>query len=373
MKIYFAHTHAKNGGFGILGKGIRTALSKMPDVEIVNDENCNFPPLQNRSGYKRIPKVDIILTYGMPDLFEYAQALKKAQRGKPVHVHYFVWESSQLPKDFVKIYKQADYLLTATKYTAEMAAKQGLKADVWHHGIDERFAFQPRLDDGVYTFLHHNAYEYRKNWDIVLLAFMNEFSIDEPVRLVFKGRERKGGAWIMPEMPKLNEQSVKIYREDRKEYFRTFAKIDHPLIDEVLGHISDEEMVALNQKADCFVFPAKGEGWGLPPFEAAAMGIVPIVSQFGAFSEWVDKRYMIALKPNGFLNTSPRYPGYMHAVGVQQVRRAMRKAFNEQDKQKKQAKAMSESIHEKYNWGRIGRDLVNYLNAYFYQSKGKLP
>ncbi|NIV10096.1 MAG: glycosyltransferase, partial [Aliifodinibius sp.] len=73
--------------------------------------------------------------------------------------------------------------------------------------------------------------------------------------------------------------------------------------------VSDEEMVAMNMRADCFVFPAKGEGWGLPPFEAAAMGITPIIPDKGAFTEWINLSCMIRVANRGYINAAPRYPG----------------------------------------------------------------
>src|SRR5690606_16017389 len=54
--------------------------------------------------------------------------------------------------------------------------------------------------------------------------------------------------------------------------FETFA-------DGRITHWAEDcaDAIDLFSQADCLVFPSKGEGWGLPPREAVALGIPAIV------------------------------------------------------------------------------------------------
>ncbi|MEP6546696.1 MAG: glycosyltransferase family 1 protein [Gammaproteobacteria bacterium] len=51
------------------------------------------------------------------------------------------------------------------------------------------------------------------------------------------------------------------------------------------GYVSNEELRALYENADCFVFPSFYEGFGLPPLEAMHCGCPVLVSRRGAIPE----------------------------------------------------------------------------------------
>lgn len=215
IRVKYTHTKSPNGGFSVLGKGIRRMLENDDRFEVVETSP------------------DMVLTYGMPDL------VQNTHTDKP-WIHYVVWESSRFPEDYVKIYKEntPDLILTASKYIRWVLDRDGIESSVWHHGIDDRFEYIDRRDDGVFTFYHYNAGEYRKGWEIVALAFTHEFHVDEPVGLVMKGRE-------------LGEMKFAMKQEEQV--------FDHPLIETIIGHVSDDKMVELSNVADCFVFPCFDE------------------------------------------------------------------------------------------------------------------
>jgi alpha-1,3-rhamnosyl/mannosyltransferase len=52
-----------------------------------------------------------------------------------------------------------------------------------------------------------------------------------------------------------------------------------------LGHVSDEELIALYQMAICLVFPSLYEGFGLPVLEAMAAGCPVIASMTSSLPE----------------------------------------------------------------------------------------
>ncbi len=51
------------------------------------------------------------------------------------------------------------------------------------------------------------------------------------------------------------------------------------------GYVSDEELAALYQQADCLVYPSFYEGFGLPPLEAMQMGCQVVVSGTSSLPE----------------------------------------------------------------------------------------
>lgn len=320
MRINYEYTKAERGGFGVLGKGIQNALLQ--------------------AGHELVEtKPDIVFRYGVADVLNAA----REKFPKEKLVYYTVWESSKYPPNWGEVIKKnrVDLLLTATKFTQSSLKKLGLKAEVWHHGIDSRWQFKERRHDNVFTFVHYNAYEWRKGWEILLKAFIEEFNVGEPVKLIMKARERNDANWIISPQQQ--------------------GGIDHPLIEEVIGHISDEEMVELMERADCGVFPVKGEGWFLPSMECAAQGIPVILpKQMGLVEQWVNGGYLDI--DVGWINAEPRYPGYMMLPRWKDLRRKMRWMFNNQEKARIMGKVASKEVHRRFNWPKIINDFENYIN-----------
>jgi glycosyltransferase involved in cell wall biosynthesis len=52
-----------------------------------------------------------------------------------------------------------------------------------------------------------------------------------------------------------------------------------------LGHLPEDRLLALMQRATAFVFPSQYEGFGLPPLEAMRLGAPVVVSSAGALPE----------------------------------------------------------------------------------------
>lgn len=318
MRIATFFTEAKNGGYGILSNGITRGLIKAGH-EIVESNP------------------DVVFCYGTPDV------TVRARMKYPTLplVYYTVFESSMYPEEWVKAIKEShvDVLLTATQFTKWTLQRDGLDASILHHGVDDRWVFKPRRDDGVFTFVHWNAFEWRKGWDIVLGAFMEEFKEDEPVKLILKARETDNAKYL---------------------YEKGTNSLGIPNVEIVIGHLTDERMVDLMEKADCGVFPVKGEGWFINSMECVAQGIPVIMpNRMGMAEQW-GKGY-IDLDISGYINAAPRYPGFMIMPSLENCKKKMRWAYEHQDECREMGEVGSKEVHKKFNWGKIIKDLEQYL------------
>jgi alpha-1,3-rhamnosyl/mannosyltransferase len=54
---------------------------------------------------------------------------------------------------------------------------------------------------------------------------------------------------------------------------------------DVLGRVSDDDLLALYRGADCLLFPSRGEGFGFPPLEAMACGTPVVAAAAGSLPE----------------------------------------------------------------------------------------
>jgi glycosyltransferase involved in cell wall biosynthesis len=129
-----------------------------------------------------------------------------------------------------------------------------------------------------YTFLWSGTADPRKGWDVAYGAFKRQFGDREDVRLILHFRHQ-------PDYIRVRERNVVT----------------------INGRLSHEEYLGLLREADCFVYPSRGEGWGLQPREAAATGLPVIATDWSALSEDII-HWAFALQPEAELR--PASYGY---------------------------------------------------------------
>ncbi len=148
----------------------------------------------------------------------------------------------------------------------EMVSVLGIpqnKIEVVYGGISERFRSDPSIEKEDYI-LGVASLEPRKNFNGLLMAFK---------KLIVKRRFRKYKLLIVGSRNKVfsDPKLENLMREVRNVEF--------------VGHISDNELITLYQKAKLFVFPSFYEGFGLPPLEAMSCGTPVIVSNVSSLPE----------------------------------------------------------------------------------------
>ena len=105
--------------------------------------------------------------------------------------------------------------------------------------------------NGRFVFLTYSLGDLRKGAELVIATFLRAFGGDDNYRLKIKARDGYN-TWI--------------------------AGLEHPQITVVTGvQLSWDELLA---RADCFVFPSRGEGFGLPPREATLAGVPTIATRW---------------------------------------------------------------------------------------------
>lgn len=118
-----------------------------------------------------------------------------------------------------------------------------------------------RFVNRPYTFLWSGTPDFRKGWDLAYRCFLQAFGKREDVRLVLHFRT------LPPAIQSCGDRNVEL----------------------VSGPRELAEVLAMYRDADCFVFPSRGEGWGLPPREAAATGLPVIATDHGGLHEEIEQ------------------------------------------------------------------------------------
>jgi len=233
------------------------------------------PPPITRPGVTRI-------CIGTPDSWTWD--------GAEYRIGFTMWESSEIPirrNSWVPWLEAADVVLVPCEHNAALVRRHtraavevvplGLDGSAWPLMDRERRAGQP------FVFLYAGQISYRKGWMQAYDAFKRAFGDSPAARLVIKtsGRSELGAmAGYRDPVVTMTGGKAEIGRRDaaaRRSLWRyTFDDLNVLVL---RSFWSRAAMLRLFARADAFLWPTLGEGWGLPPREAAATGLPVITCQ----------------------------------------------------------------------------------------------
>lgn len=178
--------------------------------------------------------------------------------------------------------REPDVLVTVSRYWRdELIARFGRASVVIYNGVEERFFLdEPRRAvlreryglNGKTVFLTVGGVEPRKNTLTLLRAFAEVKKNNEDSLLWIAGGE-----------------TLFDYRPYREQFEAEWRTLPAPIRDgiQLLGPVTDEELLELYRASDCFVQPSTKEGWGLAVMEAMASGVPVIASTIPVFREYL--------------------------------------------------------------------------------------
>ncbi|QQR81113.1 MAG: glycosyltransferase family 4 protein [Deltaproteobacteria bacterium] len=186
-------------------------------------------------------------------------------------IAYTVFETTLLGKASINQLKQLDQVWVPSHWGQKTLQAQGVKAvSVVPEGVHphifspEAIPFPELAGLNSFLFLSVGKWENRKGFRELLYAFDNEFSQDEPVRLVLYLQNKIQGL-----------ESLNVREEIRKLQLKNIGKI---VVIEGGIHL-DNDMARLYRSCQAYVSASKAEGWGLPIMEAMSCGL-PVIAPF---------------------------------------------------------------------------------------------
>jgi glycosyltransferase involved in cell wall biosynthesis len=158
----------------------------------------------------------------------------------------------------------------------------------------------------------------RKGFDILLNAYLSEFTADDDIALVMKIRDTSRVNWleqVIREHPKSASDRPVVY-----------------LIDEML---EIPTLMALYRTCHAFVLPTRGEGWGRPFFEAMLMELPVIGTAWSGQMEFMNAGNSFPVRIDRFEKISNNefemFDGHYWAKpSLEDLRKKMRYVYNNQ-------------------------------------------
>ena len=274
-----------------------------------------------------------------------------------------VWESTRLHPVWVNACRFVDEVWVPSEWNVEVFRNSGVERPIIRvpHTLDlpEPEAISPLPVEGVgdQDFVFYSIFHWteRKNPHGLIATYLSAFSGVRNVVLALK-TYLNGSA----------DETRNVW--NLIEAFKKEINLHHYPRIVVLGATLDQsEMLALHRRGDCFVLLQRAEGWGLPHFEAAAMGNPVITPGFGGQTDFLSSEtsYLVdyTLRPVTGMSWSPFYQAtqYWCEPDLGQAGRFMRQVFADGDEARERGQKARIFIRENFTADRIGSQIVEPL------------
>ena len=194
-------------------------------------------------------------------------------RGK--NIHWIVFETTKPAEQIMVNLRTAHQVWVPSAWARDVLIANGLPSSqvhVVHEGVDPD-KYYPRFSDvstNPFVFLFVGKYEERKCLEETLKAFADTYGKDPSTELIVKS-----GYFI--DDP---DRTRRLY-----DYVNSLSCEN---IKVIYAGVNDVDLWNLYRGANAFVFPSRGEAWGLPLIEAAAMGVPLITTMWSGQTEFLN-------------------------------------------------------------------------------------
>ncbi|MBC8462006.1 MAG: glycosyltransferase family 4 protein, partial [Deltaproteobacteria bacterium] len=292
-----------------------------------------------------------------------------------------MFETDRLPDGWAEKCNQMDEIWVPTDFNLETFAKAGVSEDKLvkvPSGIDPNLYSLDNATSGLnpdttpleipqqhgFTFLSVFQWSYRKGWDVLLKAYMEEFSPDEDVCLILR---------VYP----MNNKDDDIITQDIEEFITQEFQHDFDKTPDIIileDQLPVEQMLQLYAASDAFVLPSRGEGWGRPFMEAMTMELPTIGTRWSGNLEFMNDENSYLVDVEELVEVSdkmeiPFYFGHKWAQpSVEHLKKLMRYVYENRDEAKAKGKRARQDIIENYTWEKVSEIIIQRLKL---QKAGK--
>jgi len=278
--FYEAGGYAKtnrNLAVGLLVNGVKIGLDPLPFMSSgINELESRRIHAMTRPVSRDAIHIDsMIPTFAEPD------------PDARYNILYTTVESGTIPDSFVESMNRYDEIWTISDF-CKGVIKQRVDKPIYvipnsidislYHSEWEPLPVSPKLRS--FPFISVFSWSYRKGYDALLRAYLEEFGERDDVSLVLVTRTQVHGAV---------NQAKKVKQEIR-DLVQKYNPRHTPHICLYTGTIAEHKMPALYRACKAFVMFSRGEGFGLPYAEAALCGLPVIATDYSGHTMFLNLR-----------------------------------------------------------------------------------
>jgi glycosyltransferase involved in cell wall biosynthesis len=275
----------KWSGLGHASREYVQALRRQGVAVRTGESSGSKSRVENRSGKQ------VLIYHHPPHTLNFREAKRKYDR----IILNTVWETSRTPKNWMPAMNQFDGILVPSRHNKEALRNSGVKVPIYivPHGVNTRLynpanpKFSLGEHRGKFVFVSVFSFQHRKNPELLLRAYWQEFSQKDRVLLLIKtsGFDKdEGGDRIKSKILRYKQQLALPHNTA-------------PLM-LITKHISDSSLRKIYSSGNAFVLPTRGEGVGLPFLESIASGVPVITTAWGGQMDFLTKGNSFFVKYN---------------------------------------------------------------------------
>lgn len=353
-------------GYEVLTRGILVALDKIgikvkiDEAKTWNRENISMP-WEIKSRLERMCNNQI--SQNAPVIMHQKEQDIHILKGVKKYC-YTLFETDHLPKQWIEGLLKMDGVFTFSNFNRDCwIANDNFPANKLHvlqWGVDDVFIDNQKqveiLNARGYKFLANGDFVERKNFEILLTAYIEEFNPNEDVTLILK--THYGGFTQVHKDALLKTLKNFVYKLSKTP----------PKILFFPDKIMQEDMAILYKSCDCLVMPSKGEGLGLPVLEAMAAGLPVIAADGSSLKELPFAGIRIPCKSEiidsvSFIQKCPHALNHKWVnIGIDDLRNAMRQMFRVPGEGKNLGKANRELVlHGGRSWHNAAIKMIKVI------------
>ena len=244
-------------------------------------------------------------------------------------VAHTAWDTTRIPQHWIECLNEADLVIVPSRFSAAAIDRCEVSppvAIVPHVAPPATAALSsiawPDIPDDVVVFYTIAEWNERKAPFLTIEAYLRAFTSRDRVLLIVKTSQfdRRAPGTAAPSAAGKGTSAWALAQ-------LLANHTDPPAVMLITRALAEYEISALHRRGDCYVSLARGEGWGLGAFDAAAGGNPVVTTGFGGHLDYLrDSRLLVRFElvpvhdPAGFPSYAPAQrwaePDVNHAVSL---------------------------------------------------------
>lgn len=310
-----------------------------PQSNDLSGEQWYSPGYQNAAiaNIKELNAMHVAVYYNKPEIPYHINFCQPVyyQHNNDYVVGYTPWESTVVPSSWLYNMSLCDEIWTTSNFVKDVFSNYNVNNNIYviHHGVSPEFTILDREITDKFNFLHVGGESLRKNSQMVVDAFLDLFDGNKNYRLILK-YNNKSNAKV-----RINNELVDASK--------------HPQIVCLEHSLNTQDLIELYHKSHCMIYPTKGEGFGMIPFEAIATGMPTIVTNATGTADFAEMSFALnaemaeAKEQSEYYGVDTglwAYPSYDHLLEL------MRQVVDDYDAAKRKTIQSAKIIHDSWRW-----------------------